>query len=73
MEPASHFVQGEIYFERIAAAEKPAARPVALNELRTRAGHYFDRVAAGETVEVVRHGRVVARTVAAPDQPQGAA
>ena len=34
---------------------------VALDELRRRAGIYFDRVAAGETIEVVRGGRPVAR------------
>lgn len=36
-------------------------RPVALDELRTRAGRCFDRVAAGETIEVVHRGRPVAR------------
>jgi antitoxin (DNA-binding transcriptional repressor) of toxin-antitoxin stability system len=35
------------------------------DELRTRAGRCFDRVAAGETIEVVRGGKRVARIVAA--------
>ncbi|MCV7381223.1 hypothetical protein H7K38_21580 [Mycobacterium alsense] len=38
---------------------------VGLDELRTRAGRCFDRVAAGETVDVVRGGRLVARIVSA--------
>lgn len=38
---------------------------VGLDELRTRAGRCFDRVAAGETIEVVRGGKRVARIVAA--------
>lgn len=33
------------------------------NEQRRRAGGYVDRVAAGETIEVVRNGTVVARIV----------
>ena len=38
---------------------------VELGELRARAGGYFDRVQAGEALEVVRGGRVVARIVSA--------
>jgi antitoxin (DNA-binding transcriptional repressor) of toxin-antitoxin stability system len=38
-----------------------AGGPVALDELRQRAGRCFDRVAAGETVYVVRGGKLVAR------------
>jgi antitoxin (DNA-binding transcriptional repressor) of toxin-antitoxin stability system len=38
---------------------------VGLEELRTRAGRCFDRVAAGETVYVVRAGRILARIVSA--------
>ena len=38
---------------------------VGLDELRTRAGRCFDRVAAGETVYVLRGGRLVARIVSA--------
>jgi prevent-host-death family protein len=40
---------------------------VGLDELRTRAGRCFDRVAAGETIYVVRGGRLLARIVAAGD------
>ncbi|OBK48924.1 hypothetical protein A5655_03420 [Mycobacterium sp. 1081908.1] len=40
---------------------------VGLEELRTRAGRCFDRVAAGETVYVVRGGRILARIVSAGD------
>ena len=40
---------------------------VGLDELRTRAGRCFDRVAAGETVYVVRDGRLLARIVSAGD------
>jgi prevent-host-death family protein len=40
---------------------------VGLDELRTRAGRCFDRVAAGETVYVVRSGRLLARIVSAGD------
>jgi prevent-host-death family protein len=40
---------------------------VGLDELRTRAGRCFDRVAAGETIYVVRGGRLVARIVSAGD------
>lgn len=38
---------------------------IGLDELRTRAGRCFDRVAAGETVSVVRGGRLLAHIVAA--------
>ena len=38
---------------------------VGLDELRQRAGGYFDRVAAGQTIEVIRGGKVVARIVSA--------
>ncbi|HTY34436.1 hypothetical protein [Mycobacterium sp.] len=40
---------------------------VGLDELRTRAGRCFDRVAAGETINVVRGGRLLARIVSAGD------
>jgi antitoxin (DNA-binding transcriptional repressor) of toxin-antitoxin stability system len=38
---------------------------VGLDELRKRAGSYFDRVAAGETIDVVRRGKLVAQIVSA--------
>ena len=40
---------------------------VGVDELRTRAGRCFDRVAAGETIGVVRGGRLLARIVGAGD------
>jgi len=40
---------------------------VDLDELRRRAGRCFDRVAAGETVYVVRGGKLLARIVSAGD------
>jgi antitoxin (DNA-binding transcriptional repressor) of toxin-antitoxin stability system len=40
---------------------------VGLDELRTRAGRCFDRVAAGETISVVRGGRLLAQIVSAGD------
>jgi prevent-host-death family protein len=40
---------------------------VSLDELRTRAGRCFDRVAAGETIYVVRGGKLLARIVSAGD------
>ncbi|OIN80625.1 type II toxin-antitoxin system Phd/YefM family antitoxin [Mycobacterium malmoense] len=48
---------------RVAAQE--AGGWVGLDELRTRAGRCFDRVAAGETIDVVRGGRLLARIVSA--------
>jgi antitoxin (DNA-binding transcriptional repressor) of toxin-antitoxin stability system len=45
----------------------PDAGWVGLDELRTRAGRCFDRVAAGETIYVVRGGRLLARIVSAGD------
>src|SRR5262249_16961387 len=49
----------------IALQSRQACEPIALDELRTRAARYFDLVAAGETIEVARRGRLVARIVAA--------
>ncbi|WP_197499717.1 type II toxin-antitoxin system Phd/YefM family antitoxin [Mycobacterium sp. E2989] len=40
---------------------------VGLDELRTRAGRCFDRVAAGEAISVVRGGKLLARIVSAGD------
>lgn len=50
-----------------------AGVPVGLEQLRRKAGRYFDRVAAGETVEVVRRGRLVARIVSAAADPRDVA
>jgi antitoxin (DNA-binding transcriptional repressor) of toxin-antitoxin stability system len=42
-----------------------AGRRIELDELRKRAGRYFDKVAAGQTIEVIRGGALVARIVSA--------
>lgn len=47
------------------SAASDAGGWVGLGELRTRAGRCFDRVAAGETISVVRGGRLLARIVSA--------
>lgn len=46
-----------------ATAPADAGQRVELDELRNRAGRYIDRVAAGQTIEVSRGGKVVARIV----------
>ena len=48
-------------------ASNPAdpAGPIELDELRARTGRYLDRAAAGDEIEIVRGGRVVARIVSA--------
>lgn len=53
------------------AAAQGLTGPIDLTELRTRPRHYFDRVAAGETIEVARRGKVTARIVSigGPTQP----
>lgn len=64
-------VRGGRLLARIVSAgdAEPAPAPadtgggIELGELRKRAGHYFDEVAAGQTIEVVRGGRPVARIV----------
>ena len=46
------------------------AWPICLGQLRTCATGYFDRVAAGETIDIIRRGKLVARIVPAfSDQP----
>ncbi|MGO9511080.1 MAG: type II toxin-antitoxin system prevent-host-death family antitoxin [Mycobacterium sp.] len=45
-----------------------AGQQIELDELRKRAGRYFDRVAAGQTIEVVRGGKLVARIVSAEER-----
>jgi prevent-host-death family protein len=44
-----------------------AGRRIELDELRKRAGRYFDRVVAGQTIEVIRGGTVIARIVSADE------
>jgi antitoxin (DNA-binding transcriptional repressor) of toxin-antitoxin stability system len=52
--------------ERAVKAVAPdAGELVGLDELRKRAGRCFDRVATGQTIEVVRGGGMVARIVSA--------
>ena len=56
-------------------ASNPAdpAGPIELDELRARTGRYLDRAAAGDEVEIIRRGRVVARIVSAVgDSPKTA-
>jgi antitoxin (DNA-binding transcriptional repressor) of toxin-antitoxin stability system len=50
---------------RVAPILADAGKPIELDELRQRAGRYFDKVAAGQTVEVIRGGKLVARIVSA--------
>ena len=49
------------------SAAPKAGRWVGLDELRTRAGRCFDRVAAGETIDIVRGGRLLAQIVSVGD------
>jgi antitoxin (DNA-binding transcriptional repressor) of toxin-antitoxin stability system len=52
--------------DRIGAADSPATDAnIPLSHLRKNAAPYFDRVAAGDIIGVVRRGRLVARIVAA--------
>jgi antitoxin (DNA-binding transcriptional repressor) of toxin-antitoxin stability system len=44
---------------------------IGLGQLRNSAAYYFDRVAAGESFDVVRHGRMVAQIVPAVDPTRG--
>ena len=39
------------------------SRRIGLGQLRNSAAYYFDRVAAGESFDVVRRGRMVAQIV----------
>ena len=50
---------------RVAAISADIRERIELHELRARPARCFDRVEAGETLEVVRGGRVVARIVSA--------
>ncbi len=68
-----YVVRGGKLLARIVAAGDARATPapaeggrrIELDELRKRAGRYFDRVAAGQTIEVSRGGELVARIVSA--------
>lgn len=49
------------------------SQAIGLGQLRNSASYYFDRVAAGESFDVVRRGRLVARiTPLADDDVEGA-
>jgi prevent-host-death family protein len=50
---------------RMIPSPADAGQRIELDELRKRAGRYFDRVAAGQTIEVIRGGELVARIVSA--------
>ena len=52
--------------DRVGAAEPPTLNAkIPLSQLRHNAAPYFDRVAAGNIIDVERHGSLVARIVAA--------
>ena len=44
---------------------------IGLGQLRNSAAYYFDRVAAGESFDVVRRGRMVAQIVPLADPVPG--
>lgn len=60
---------GRLLAQIVPAGEAARAVPadpsggIELDELRKRAGRYFDEVAAGQTIEVIRGGKLVARIV----------
>lgn len=64
-----YVVRGGRILARIVAAGEATGVPadagqrIELDELRNRAGRYIDRVASGQTIEVSRGGKVVARIV----------
>ena len=57
------------------AAVPPSVDPrmCELDDLRTRAGCYSDRVAVGETINVVRRGKLVAKIVSATGESRQSA
>ncbi|WP_156690163.1 type II toxin-antitoxin system Phd/YefM family antitoxin [Mycobacterium sp. Marseille-P9652] len=52
------------------AAPSDGGGRIELDELRKRAGRYFDTVASGQTIEVTRGGELVARIVSAGTAPR---
>jgi prevent-host-death family protein len=68
-----YVVRGGRLLARIVSADESSTAPVVpdsgrrigLDELRKRAGRYFDTVAAGQPIEVTRGGKLVARIVSA--------
>lgn len=65
--PVGHRRVAPIPARPVRVAAPDAGGWVGLDELRKRAGRCFDRVAAGETLFVVRDGSLLARIVAAGD------
>lgn len=47
------------------------SQKIGLGQLRNSAAYYFDRVAAGESFDVVRRGRMVAQIVPVADPVLG--
>jgi antitoxin (DNA-binding transcriptional repressor) of toxin-antitoxin stability system len=58
---------------RTDAVGTDARLPVQLDQLRSHAGRYFDRVAEGETIDVVRRGKLVGHIVSAAAEPRDVA
>ena len=58
--PAAGGPRGSTLLGSVDVAVRGAGSRIRLDDLRKRAGRYFDRVAAGERIEIVWHGRVVA-------------
>jgi hypothetical protein len=50
---------------------EPVNQRIGLGQLRNSAAYYFDRVAAGESFDVVRRGRMVAQIVPVADPVLG--
>jgi prevent-host-death family protein len=71
---------GRLLAQIVSAGDSPmapnpadAVGPIDLDELRARTGRYLDRAAAGDEIEIVRRGNVVARIVSAVvDSPRTA-
>ncbi len=49
------------------------SQKIGLGQLRNSAAHYFDRVAAGESFDVVRRGRLIAQIIPVGAEQQGEA
>jgi antitoxin (DNA-binding transcriptional repressor) of toxin-antitoxin stability system len=62
--PVGDWRVAPIHARHVKGVAPDAGGWVGLDQLRTRAGRCFDRVAAGQTIEVIRGGKMVARIVA---------
>ncbi|WP_156426630.1 hypothetical protein [Mycobacterium sp. IS-3022] len=67
IQPAAGGARGCPVLGSVDVAVRGVGHRIRLDDLRRRAGQCFDRVAAGEKVEVVWNGRVVAQLVAHKD------